>query len=333
MIQNNKHRFVTLFLCFIITCQAYSQTQTFDSIANKLNRISNSKKTESLELLDKLYQIAYNHPDSSLLLARCLYEESILNVYQGIVDTSMFDRIQVRLNRSSYSPLEHALLQSALAINQLTIKLKSKQVTIIVIVSGFTILLILMFLLLINQQKLRKASENRELTAKLEHEQKVQQYKKRQQQLEIEKQKEVLDAKTREITSYSMLVSTKNNLLKHVMEISAQAVKNQLIMKKSLTKIEEIINNNLSVDEEWENFKLHFDKVHPDFFKKLKRKCGSLTEENLRMSAYIKLGMTTKQIAQMLNIADSSVLISRHRIKKKLKLPDKESLSRFIGSL
>ena len=61
--------------------------------------------------------------------------------------------------------------------------------------------------------------------------------------------------------------------------------------------------------------------------------CNDLTEENLRMSAYIKMGMTTKQIAQLLNIADNSVFISRHRIKKKLKLSEKESLSRFIRSL
>jgi len=576
MIQKLKHFF---FLSFIITYPVYSQIQTFDSLANKLNRISSSKQTESLELLNNLYQIAYNNSDSALFYARCLYEESILNVYHGIVDTTMFDRIQERLNRPSHSLLEHALLQSALGINLLTlgkiseafalnlqaldkykqlednrfiaktlnslgnicsqislislaeyyyseamtlltpewyeyyitksntfkllakhnskaaadsvlhlidsaekdnhheimpllylnmgsfllsiypekalvyfskmqnldidnpkmiaaltcnmgvyylrkqdystalnylrdtqkrieknndfetlsevyglfsqlfeeqhqldsalhylknsheltqklrantaaiethqkyittvleasqkdlmiaeqtIKLKNKQFTIIIIASGFTILLILMFLLLVNQQKLRKASENRELTAKLEHEKKVQQYKKRQQQLEKEKQKEVLDAKTREITSYSMLVSNKNNLLKQISELSIQAINNKENAEKSLTKIEEIIAGNLSVDEEWENFKMHFDKVHPHFFKKLKRLCNDLTEENLRMIAYIKMGMSTKQIAQLLNIADNSVFISRHRIKKKLKLPEKESLSRFINAL
>ncbi|MCL2312257.1 MAG: tetratricopeptide repeat protein [Firmicutes bacterium] len=220
-----------------------------------------------------------------------------------------------------------------LMIAEQTIKLKSKQFTIIVIASGFTILLILMFLLLVNQQKLRKASENRELSVKLEHEKKVQQYKKRQQQLEKEKQKEVLDAKTREITSYSILVSNKNNLLKQILELSTQAINNKESTEKSLAKIEEFITGNLSVDEEWENFKMHFDKVHPHFFKKLKRLCNDLTEENLKMSAYIKMGMTTKQIAQLLNIADNSVFISRHRIKKKLKLAEKESLSRFINSL
>ena len=579
MIQHIKHLSVSLLLFFVITYPAYSQNQTFDSLSNKLNRISNSKKTESLELLDHLYQMAFNNPDSALFLARCLYEESIFNVYQGIVDTSMFHRIQARLNLPSHSLLEHALLQSALGINLLTlgniseaftlhlqalekykqlgdhrftaktlnslgnicsqislsslaeyyyeeamallipewyeyyitksnifkllakhdskaaidsvlhlietverdqhreilpllylnigsillnyypekaliyfnkmqkldidnpkmvaavscnmgiyylmkqnypkalsylrdtqkkmeknndfeslamvysllsqvfeaqhqldsalyylkksheftqrlrantiavethqkyittvleasqkdlmiaeqtIKLKSKQFTIIIIASGFTILLALMFLLLVNQQKRRKASENRELAAKLQHEKKLQQYEKRQQQLEKEKQAEVLDAQKREITTYSMLVSNKNNLLKQILELSTRAANNNENTPKYLKKIEEIITGSLNADEEWEKFKMHFEKVHPNFFKKLKRLGGGLTEENLIICAYIKMGMNTKQIAELLNIANGSVLISRHRIKKKLNLPEKESLSKFICAL
>ena len=126
-------------------------------------------------------------------------------------------------------------------------------------------------MLLINQQKRRKASENRELTAKLEHEKKVQQYENRQRKFEKEKQKEVIAAKTREITSYSLLVSNKNNLLKQIKEINAQVVNNKANAEKNAAKIDEIIKNNLNIDEEWETFKMHFDKVHPNFFKKLKR--------------------------------------------------------------
>jgi len=200
-------------------------------------------------------------------------------------------------------------------------------------ISSFAILLVLLFWLLANRQKRLKASENRELTTKLEHEKKVQQYKKRQQELEKEKQKEVLDAKTREISSYSLLVSNKNNLLNQIKELNTQAINNKENTYKYLKKVEEIIHGNLSVDEEWSNFKMHFDKVHPHFFKKLKRLCGNLTEDNLKMCAYIKMGMTTKQIAQLLNIADSSVVISRHRIKKKLKLSAQENLVHFIGTL
>ena len=220
-----------------------------------------------------------------------------------------------------------------LTIAQQTIQLKNKRFIIFVTVSGFTVFVILLFLLLINRQKKLKAIENRELEAKLEHEKKAQQYEKRQRQLEKEKQKEVLDAKTREITSYSLLVSNKNNLLQQIRELNTQAMNNKENNDKALAKIDEFIHSNLSVDEEWSNFKMHFDKVHPHFFKKLMKICPDLTEENLKMCAYVKMGMTTKQIAQLLNIADSSVIISRHRIKKKLNLEEKESLGNYINNL
>ena len=90
---------------------------------------------------------------------------------------------------------------------------------------------------------------------------------------------------------------------------------------------------NLNIDEEWETFKMHFDKVHLHFFKKLKRMCNELTEDNLRMDAYIRMGLGTKQIAQILNITERFVVTGRHRIKKKLGLGDKESLTHFMGTL
>ena len=223
--------------------------------------------------------------------------------------------------------------QKDLTIAQQTIQLKNKRFIIFVTVSVFTVFIILLFLLLINRQKKLKAIENRELEAKLEHEKKAQQYEKRQRQLEKEKQKEVLDAKTREITSYSLLVSNKNNLLQQIRELNTQAMNNKENNDKTLSKIDEFIHSNLSVDEEWNNFKMHFDQVHPHFFKKLKKLCSDLTEENLKMCAYVKMGMTTKQIAQLLNIAERSVIISRHRIKRKLQLDDKDSLIHFINDL
>ena len=183
------------------------------------------------------------------------------------------------------------------------------------------------------QQKRRKIAENKELEAQLEHEKQVVRYKNRQRKFEKEKEKEVLDAQAREISSYSLLVSNKNKLLKQILELNTQARQDKEHTTKALAKIDEIITGIFNVDEEWENFKVHFDKVHPHFFKKLKRMCNDLTEENLRMSAYIKIGMSTKQIAQLLHIEEMSVAVSRHRIKKKLKLPEKESIISFIRAL
>jgi hypothetical protein len=177
-------------------------------------------------------------------------------------------------------------------------------------------------LLFVNQQKRRKASENRELTAKLEYE-----------KLEKEKQEEIVDAKTRELASFSMLVSNKNQLLKQISGQIEQMYNDKENAIHIATKTDEIIRRNLNIDEEWANFKMHFDKVHPHFFEKLKRLCGDLTEENLRMCAYFKIGMTTKQLAQLLHIIPRSVIINRYRLKRKLQLTDSENLDDFIRNL
>ena len=87
----------------------------FDSLANEVNRFSFYKKAKALEMLDSLYQMAYNCPDSSLCIARCLYEEALLNMRQGIANAFLNDKIKKRLCYNNSSLTEQSLLQSALA--------------------------------------------------------------------------------------------------------------------------------------------------------------------------------------------------------------------------
>jgi len=194
-------------------------------------------------------------------------------------------------------------------------------------------LVVLFLLLLTYRQKLRKASENSELATKLKHEKRVQQYEKNQRKLEKGKQEALIDAKEREITSYSILVSHKNKMLVQIRELLAQIFENKENPVKIATKIDKIIQNNLSIDEEWENFKMHFEKVHPQFFEKLKQQSDELTEENLKMCAYIKMRMTTKQIARLLQVVPGSIFTNRYRLKKKLHLAESEDLDVFIENL
>ena len=223
--------------------------------------------------------------------------------------------------------------KNELVIAEQTIELKNKQFIIIAVVSVSALLLILMILLYTHKQKQLKISENRELAAKLEHEKRVQQYEKRQRKLEKEKQKEIIDAKTRELTSYSMLVSNKNLMLKQILDLTTQIFDNKENSAKNVKKINEIVQNNLDIDDEWENFKMHFDKVHPHFFGKLKKISDNLTEENLRMCAYIKMRLANKQIAQLLHVIPNTIITSRYRLKKKLQLDDDVDLDGFLGDL
>lgn len=216
--------------------------------------------------------------------------------------------------------------ENKLTIAQQKISLRNRQFVVLIIIAVSGILVTLLFLIIMRQKKRLKENENKELAAQLEHEKKI-------QQLEQEKQKEALEAKTREITSYSLQLSNKNNVLQEIQDATKRLPNNPKVVSEVNDKINKIINRNLSTDNDWENFKLHFDKVHPSFFDKLKSQCNDMTEDNLRMCAYFKIGMTTKQIAQIFNIAPNSVIVHRHRLKKKLGLGEEDSLDDYIRKM
>ena len=68
------------------------------------------------------------------------------------------------------------------------------------------------------------------------------------------------------------------------------------------------INHSINLDSEWNQFKVHFEKVNPDFFENLQKEFPELSKSDLKVLAYIKINLSTKEIAQMLNISVSAVL-------------------------
>ena len=201
-------------------------------------------------------------------------------------------------------------------------ELRNRLIIIILILLLSAILLVLLFY----QQKRHKTIENKALFASIK-------YKEEVQKIEKEKHDEILEAKIREITSYSLLVSAKNHILGQVKGLNSQTINSNENAVKTAIEIDKIINENLNTDQEWDNFKMHFDKVHPNFFEKLKQSCNHLTEENMKLCAYFKIGLSNKQIAQMLHVLPRTIIYNRSMLKKKFELPEEQSLSDFIDKL
>lgn len=80
------------------------------------------------------------------------------------------------------------------------------------------------------------------------------------------------------------------------------------------------------LDEEWETFSKHFDKVHSDFTRNLKSNYPALTGNEIKLCANFRMNMSTKEIAQLMNISIPGVEISRYRLRKKLGIPTEMSL-------
>lgn len=82
--------------------------------------------------------------------------------------------------------------------------------------------------------------------------------------------------------------------------------------------------------QDWDEFHEHFVLIHPTFFKKIQGDFPTLTLENIKVCAYLKMGMSNKEIASYLNILPNSVKRKLSRIRVKLDLPKEASLRKFI---
>lgn len=97
-----------------------------------------------------------------------------------------------------------------------------------------------------------------------------------------------------------------------------------------LKKMLRNLNEDEKMDQEWDNFSKHFDKVHSDFLLALKEKHPSISANELKLCAYLRMNLSTKEIAQLTNISVRGVEISRYRLRKKLELPAETRLFDYL---
>ena len=89
---------------------------------------------------------------------------------------------------------------------------------------------------------------------------------------------------------------------------------------QQLQDIESTLQSSLYLDADWSKFKLHFEQVHPHFFENLQANHPNLTKNEVRLSAYFRMNLTTKEIATLLNIDPASVRRAKTRLYKKMEV-------------
>ena len=100
-------------------------------------------------------------------------------------------------------------------------------------------------------------------------------------------------------------------------------------VKKVINKI----NNHLIDKEDWLTFQLHFTNTHAKFFQNLQEKHPELSSNEIKLSAYLKLNLSTKEIASLMNVAITSVEQSRYRLRKKINLDKDVNLVNYIQKI
>lgn len=164
-----------------------------------------------------------------------------------------------------------------------------------------------------------------ELNQKTELEQKIEEELNQKEELQAK-----LEANQRELTANALYLYQKNELLvslqKQIENLSYKDTTNQ--NREGLKEIKSAITNTIQLDNDWDNFKLHFEQVHPNFFKELTEKYPTLTKNELRLSAYYHLNMSVKEIASLLNINPTSVHMAKSRLNKKMEAIDKGKIDK-----
>jgi tetratricopeptide (TPR) repeat protein len=147
-------------------------------------------------------------------------------------------------------------------------------------------------------------------------------------------QAEQLDQKNHELTATTMLLANKNEVLNKLRRLTEET--KNYIVDDGKTKLREIIgeiDRQTNLESQWDDFKIHFESIHKDFFATLLKKHPDLTQSDLQLCAYIRLNLSTKEISRLMNIAHKSVNIHRYRLRKKLLLTPDTSLNEFIHAL
>ena len=100
--------------------------------------------------------------------------------------------------------------------------------------------------------------------------------------------------------------------------------------RQQLRKLLKSVDEEIKIENNWEQFESHFNQVHQDFLKRLSQDYPDLTHKDLRMCAYLRMNLSSKEIASLLKLSLRGVETSRYRIRKKMNLPQEAGLTETI---
>lgn len=179
-------------------------------------------------------------------------------------------------------------------------------------------------------------AKDEELERNQEEYRKVSEMKDRQiMELEKEKLDKELRHKAQEVANAMISLSSKNESLQNVKqslnEIMTMVPKNMPDLRKAILSLQSKVTVDIKKDDVLKRVEEEFDIVHDNFMTKLRGDYPDLTNNEVLLCAYIKMNLSTKEIAPMLNISVRGIETMRYRLRKKLGLDRVESLTEFLA--
>lgn len=143
-----------------------------------------------------------------------------------------------------------------------------------------------------------------------------------------------LELKDRELVSFLMQLSQKNELLTKISNLlQTPHIRKYKNIQVVLNEVSELVGNNSVLTVDWNVVESQVEKTFPGFLARLGGKHPSISNNDKKLCSYIRLGLSSKEIAGLMNITPKSVEVARVRLRKKLKLPPRSRLVNYLSNI
>jgi DNA-binding NarL/FixJ family response regulator len=137
-----------------------------------------------------------------------------------------------------------------------------------------------------------------------------------------------IEFKESQLSALTFQMLQKNELLQELKDKISSSSDNNL--EQSISKI---INKSMNQDQDWTDFNAHFESINKNFYSRIKQAFPDISPNELKICALIKMNLSIKEMANILNISPDSVKTARYRLRKKLQLNTEDNLTDFILNL
>ncbi len=137
----------------------------------------------------------------------------------------------------------------------------------------------------------------------------------------------------RRLTNFTMASIRFNNILSDIEGEISQIKTGDLMLRGKISDIRRSINTYRKGEENWKLFERYFNNLYDGYLDRLRAAHPNLTSNDIKTAAYIRLSLTTAEIATLMNIAPSSVDTARHRLRKNLGIASREALNTYLSEI
>ncbi len=289
-----------------------------------LSKIEYNKKNypKALRYNDKAIQLARPNDASAYLKRFYPYHATILQAQNNFKDAIVYLEASKEVNESLYSiaktqqieelqtiyETEKKEQQILLQQNEIDLLEKKGEIdNLYKVLLGLALLLSIIGFYALRQKLKRSKTEKEKLNLEL-------------------------DYKKKELTTHALHLAKKNEVLENLKQ-QAKNFKTSENSQKGYNQLIRTINFDLKDDNNWENFSRYFEQVHTGFNTTVKQKFPEVTSNELRLMALLKMNLTSKEIANILNISPEGIKKARYRLRKKLGITTEDSLQDLVLNL